>query len=102
MIIIMVTEMFTGCQKKDNQSMIQHTLTTMVMDIGDTMSGMDLDTDTVMMVIIIVGAMSLLREMPLTPASARCTAAARALGIIDQAAGSIPSAGQARQLLNNM
>ena len=51
MIIIMVTEMFTGCQKKDNQSMIQHILTTTVMDIGDTMSGMDLDTDTDMMVI---------------------------------------------------
>ena len=51
MITTMVTEMFTGCQKKDNQSMTQHTLTTMVMDIGDTMSGMDLDTDTDMMVI---------------------------------------------------
>ena len=51
MTIIMVTEMFTGCQKKDSQSMIQHTLTTMVMDIGDTMSGMDLDMDTDMIVI---------------------------------------------------
>ena len=51
MITIMVTEMFTGCQKKDNQSMTQHTLTTMVMDIGDTMNGMDSDTDTDMMVI---------------------------------------------------
>ena len=51
-ITTMVTEMFTGYQKKDNQSTIQHTQTTMVMDIGDTMNGTDLDTATDMMVII--------------------------------------------------
>ena len=53
MITIMVIEMFTGYQKKDNQSMIQHILTTMVMDIGDMMNGMDLDTVTDMIVIIL-------------------------------------------------
>jgi hypothetical protein len=53
MITIMVTEMFTGYQKKDSQSMIQHILTTTVMDIGDMMNGMDLDTVTDMIVIIL-------------------------------------------------
>ena len=52
MITIMVIEMFTGYQKKDSQSMIQHILTTTVMDIGDMMNGMDLDTVTDMIVII--------------------------------------------------
>ena len=51
MIIIMATGMFTGYQKKDSQSMIQHIQTTMAMDIGDTMNGMDLDTVTDMVVI---------------------------------------------------
>ena len=51
MITTMVTGMFTGYQKKDSQSMIQHILTTMVMVIGDTMNGMDLDMVTDMMVI---------------------------------------------------
>ena len=51
MIIIMATGMFIGYQKKDSQSMIQHILTTMVMVIGDTMNGMDLDTVTDMVVI---------------------------------------------------
>ena len=50
--IITATGMFTGYQKKDSQSTIQHILTTTVMDIGDTMSGMDLDTVTDMIVII--------------------------------------------------
>ena len=57
MIIIMATGMFTGYQKKDNQSTIQHILITTVMDIGDTMSGMDLDTVTDMIVIILPTSM---------------------------------------------
>ena len=60
MITIMVTGMFTGYQRKDSQSMIQHILTTTVMDIGDMMNGMVLDTVTDMIVIILP---TLMRKM---------------------------------------
>ena len=60
MITIMVTGMFTGYQRKDSQSMIQHILTTTVMDIGDMMSGMVLVTVTDMIVITLP---TLMRKM---------------------------------------
>ena len=69
MTIIMVTEMFTGYQKKDNQSTIQHILTTTVMDIGDMMSGTDLDTVTDMIVIILP---TLMRKMKTSISSTIC------------------------------
>ena len=65
----MDTGMFTGYQKKDSQSTIQHILTTTVMDIGDTMSGMDLDTVTDMIVIILPTSM---RKMKTSISSTIC------------------------------